>query len=386
MIPLTKVTFRECAIDTNISHSVSEECGLILAIRTDAHHATRALKNNLLKHVVEQKGLSGLFSIGAQQSDQDGTFISEYIDRNISKAYQKWGHTVLSALAESVDYTKYGLVSDRDQHTHVHFYNSQVLAQQAIEKAEQYVNDSYGSEVPAILISLDDMITTGADNLEQIAFSRLFSICGNKHFGYVPRPGYERMDNQLESIRLKLEALSAQSPTGRTPIVLIEDNVRHAKMLNWLIDEMDKANLFDSGEIAAISTCFSCANDTEKSKIMFEGTSVPVLPVVDYANEVVDVSTTRDLMFDGLVVEIDDTVGRLPAIFMNLEKSFKLSSDQVDSFRKQVCQANVRFCKDLEESFGIDVPLSWFAVAEPVSHVSRENIETPMRKIITRSL
>ena len=166
------------------------------------------------------------------------------------------------------------------------------------------------------------------------------------------------------------------------PIVLLEDNVRHAKMLNWVIERMERHNIFEHGDLAGISTCFCCAANEEREAIKYRGQTVPVTAVVDFKAAKIDVATPRDLMFDGFVVETPAGVGRLPGIFMDVAKLFKIKPSRADVFEKEVRKANVAFCESMEEKFETPIPLKWTVGAEAISHVTGYSLETSMARVM----
>ncbi len=365
---MCKVEFHDLGVDTVRPN----EAGLIMAIRTDARHATRELKRNLAKHLELHEKPRARF---------ESAVLDGQIEKVLHGAYKEWGHGVLSALSENVDYSKYGITNPDEQKLQVHFYNSQDLGARAIRKALE-MGYRANPLVDPMLISLDDLIHDNVIPIYEIAFSRLFSVDGKQQYDYVPRPGHEPLSYQFEKIRE--EAARRHLETGvKAPIVFIEDNVRYAKMLNWLTDEMKKYDIFEHAEMAGISTCFCCATDQERNNIVFDGKTVPVEAIVDYGSTVVEVSTPRDLMFDGFVVEMGETTMRLPGIFMDVESRFKIHPETADQFCKEISQHNVTFCETLKDAFGVDVPLSWFAVvADPVAHITDVSPMTPMAHVM----
>lgn len=344
----------------------AEKRGLIFAIRTDARHATKELKSSLKDHLSQGK-TSDIFQLSANQKSASRTSLDQYIEDNVHAAYQEWGRSVLTSMSECLDYEKYGLADPKDHQLHVHFYNAQDLADQAILDAYTISPKDRNN---TILISLDDMIESDDAEISEIAFSRLFSLDGKKQFDYVARPGRKPIDVQMAAI-LK-EAQSKHRWHGEKPsIILLEDNVRHAKMLNWLIEKMDDAGILEHANLDGISTCFCCASNEEKRKIQHKGKTIPVSDVVDYGETKVDVSTPRDLLFDGLVVEVDGKHGRLPGVFMDLEARFKINPNKVEQFKIEVTKANINFCKTLEKNLGVKIPLDWFVISKPVAHVTQ---------------
>ena len=360
------IRFFECSPET----SAPQGNGLTLVIRTDANHATKKLKKNLLTHIQSEK-IKVPFQMATKRTDNGAQLLCDYIKTTIHDAYEGWGHEVLKALSEDLNYSKYGIDCAEDMRTDVHFYNAQQLSDRALLNAQDMVRSSHGEGVEPLMISLDDMISSDRYELAEISFSRLFSLCGSKQYDYVARPGYKPIEEQMADILN--QARSEFEATGR--------KVRHAKMLNWLVGEMDKAGIFEYAELAGISTCFCCADAEEQAKIKdTHGNPVPVEAVVTYEKKAVDVTTPRDLLFDGFVVQIEEKLGRLPGFFMDMESRFKVEPDKVERFREKIRQANHNFCQSIEQKFGFEIPLSWFAVAEPISHVKKVCPSTPMRE------
>ncbi|MAM35057.1 MAG: hypothetical protein CMH28_08290 [Micavibrio sp.] len=369
------IDFFDCSPDQDTPQSG----GLTLVIRTDANHATRKLKKNLLRHMSSEK-IKLPFDVATKRTDDGAQLLCDYIKETIHDAYQVWGHEVLKALSEDLNYSKYGIEDPEDRYTNVHFYNARQLSDEALINAREMVKGTHGKDATPLMISLDDMITSEKYDLSEISFSRLFSLCGSQQYDYVARPGYKPIEDQMKDILERVK--SDYEATGKKkPIVLIEDNVRHAKMLNWLVGQMNDAGIFEYADMAGISTCFCCADSEEQAKIKdVNGNSVPVEAVVNYTKKAVDVTTPRDLLFDGFVVQIEEDLGRLPGIFMDIESRFKIRPDKVEAFREKVRQANHHFCDTIENKFGVQVPLSWFAVAKPISHVKKACLSTPMRE------
>jgi hypothetical protein len=353
--------------------------GLTIVIRTDARHATASLKKNLVERFQGHPELA--FGGAANQANDD---ISHRVEKVLHLAYQDWGHKVLTALADNLDYERYGLSQPEDKKINVHFYNAHELSKGVYEKAGQLVKKAQpeggGS---AVLVSLDDLIEDSGENFSEIAFSRLFNVKGEQQGDYMARPGSRPIEEQLAALRERLQALKAEH--GEKPaIVFLEDNVRHAKMLNWVIGKMEQAGIFEHGKLAGIATCFCCASAAERSAIKCKGEIVPVAAVVDYGDAKVDVTTPRDLLFDGFVVQLTEKTARLPAVFMDIEKLFKIEPGKKDEFREMVTEANIEFCERLQQEFGVAIPLAWFSVAEAVSQVTGLSPETPMIEVIKK--
>ena len=357
--------FNECAHD----RSPVPAHGLTFVIRTDAAFATAKIRQNILDHI---------------ESDPHHPLhgkpdLENCITRITHGAYEIWGHEVLSAKAECLDYTRYNLQEPKDKSLHVHFYNAHALTTRAIEMAEKMLAESAAHKpgVPTMFISLDDMIQKQRDPWADIGFSRLFDHQGKEHFGYIGRPGMKPLDTQIKEAKSQLEALSRQHGC-KIPFVLLEDNVRHARMLNWVIDMLDQQDFFAHADLAAISTCFCCAPEQEREAIKHDGKTVPLAIVIDYEQNLVDVCTPRDLMLDGFVVEVNGRVTRLPGIFADMIERFKINPNKVDHFNKQVIDSNIEFCRTLECAFRLDLPVSWFKGADAIEYIHGIPAQTRM--------
>lgn len=361
--------FNECASN----RSPVPDRGLTFVIRTDAAFATAPLRAQIQRHIEHHPDhpLHG-------KPD-----LEKRLKTILHAAYQSWGHEVLSAKAQCLDYAKYKIEEPQDKSLHVHFYNAHALTGKAIELAEKLLaqDPAYDPSLPVMYVSLDDMIVKQKEPWADIGFSRVFDREGRQHFGYAGRPGMRPLSEQIEEAAQKLAALSQQY--GRKiPVVLLEDNVRHAKMLNWVIGLLDQQGVFDHGELAAIATCFCCAPEEERAAIKQGGKTVPLAIVIDYEESLVDVCTPRDLLLDGFVVEVNGRTTRLPGIFMDVTERFKIHPDKADEFKRRVLDANLEFCRALEDVFGVKLPVSWFRGADAICHITGKDMDTPMSEII----
>jgi hypothetical protein len=354
--------------------------GLTVVIRTDARHATASLKKNIVQAIVDKANAAR-----RPLPQDDATSLDAQVEKTLHMAYQDWGHNVLSTLADCLDYQRYGLTKPEDQVVNVHFYNARLLSNAVYDRAAELIKKAFpnGGGV-AELVSLDDLIEANGDNFSEIAFSRLFNLHGDQQGEYMARPGAKTLDEQLSDLRERLIKLETAHNGEKPAIVFLEDNVRHAKMLNWVIGKMEDAGIFDHGKLAGIATCFCCASADERKAIKCRGETVPVAPVVDYGDAKVDVVTPRDLLFDGFVVQIMDKTARLPAVFMDVEKLFKIRPEKKEEFRELVTEANIAFCERLEQEFGIRIPLGWFSVADAISEVAGVDPKTPMIDVLKK--
>jgi hypothetical protein len=339
---------------------------LTLIIRTDAQFATRDLQHafRAIRHEI---------------SVPRGADISpEHFSNLLENAYQAWGKEIIKALADALNYSQmYGLPPTSANDTHVHFHSADSLAQSVIRKACLLLKTAHSEKSNALFISLDDMIHedvfrefSAHGAFKEIGFSRLFSHQGEEQ-GFVGRPGRDSIERQIEDVCITLQEMRKNSK-HRIPIILLEDNVRRAKTLQWIFNEMDKGNVFKDGKLVGIATCFSVATPEERAKICHEGREIPLIIGMDYTQSKVDVVTPRDHFFDGLVVRgKDGSLGRLPSFMLpneQISKNFKIHPDNVESFMIRIIDANTAFCDAVSETVGIEPRLNWFtpgpAIAE----------------------
>jgi len=305
------------------------------------------------------------------------------IAESVSDAYRDWGHSVLQSFSRYLDYDQYGVRENNSRSLTVMFYDATELAahtiQNAYELAESHLKQP---NARPMLVSLDDMIhQADGTRFPEIAFSRLFSLEGDE-MDYVARPGHRPVEDQIKRIAQLAEHMAGKYGQP-VPIVLLEDNVRRAKMLNWVIGKMDEAGVFKHAILAGISTSFCNAKEEERSKILHNGNPVPVKAVKDCdTNCIIDVATTRDLLFDGFVTQHGGLIGRLPGIFMDVEKRFKIAPKHAQAFRHEIIDANIKFCRDIEKSFGVNPPLSWFDGGPIISKISGIPPYTPMTQVM----
>ncbi|MCB9990983.1 MAG: hypothetical protein H6867_06340 [Rhodospirillales bacterium] len=361
--------FNECAND----RSPVPERGLTFVIRTDAAFATAKLRRNIVAHI---------------QSDPEHPLhgkenLDNYITKITHGAYELWGQSVLTAKAECLDYGKYHLKEPEDKSLHVHFYNAATLTTRAIEMAETMLaaRPDHDAGKPTMFISLDDMIQKQCEPWADIGFSRLFDHEGKEHFGYTGRPGMLPLSEQIKNAKAQLKELS-EKHGGKISVVLLEDNVRHARMLNWVIDMLDQEDFFDYADLAGISTCFCCASEEERAAIQYDGKTIPLAIVIDYEQNLVDVCTPRDLLLDGFVVEVNNKVTRLPGIFADVIERFKINPKKVDKFNAAVIDANIEFCQTLESAFQLKLPVAWFKGADAIEHIYGATQQTPMADVM----
>lgn len=350
---------------------------LIFAIRTDAAHATAGLKDHLVAYL-RQQSPSTSFRYSAQEIVHDR--VETRIRQVLHSAYQKWGHTVLQVTADCLDYRQYGL-SARHNQLHVHFHDAHDLAEGTIGKAHKLGRQTGGRNIPPFFVSLDEMLERNEGHFGAVGFSRLFSINGCEEYDYVGRPGRQSLDEQFHHLRTRLQRLESEH-TAKIPIVLLEDNVRRAKMLNWFFAQMDRHGIFQHAQLAGISTSFCVATQQEREAIRHESKKVPLAAVVDYKNANVDVVTPRDFLFDGFVVDVDGNKGRLPGLFMDVAGRFKVRPDRTGEFKERIAAANEAFCSYVQDKLEVTIPLAWFAAASPIAHVTGHSVDAPMARVM----
>jgi hypothetical protein len=378
MATKVKCTFNEVANNNGLGSSG----GLTLAIRDDEHDVTAVIKKHLIEHLKQSPQQRAFFDAMARK---DHVSPEKIIDGIVHDAYRVWTRAVLKAMAQDLDYSLYNIKEGRPKALNVDFYSADELAKNVIQKGELLARQvsSVKPGTPVLYVSLDDMIQPQSEHWGELAVSRQFSLTGDQQLDYQARPGKKPLGDQMKDLVQLVEKLKAQYGEN-IPIVLIEDNVRRANMLNWIIDLMDQNKIFAAGKLAGIATCFSVATDEERQKIVHDGKVVPVTAVIDFKDSLTDVVTPRDLLFDGHVVQIKDKMARLPGIFMDVGKLFKISPDKADDFRARINRANSEFCQQIGKKFGVTVPMSWFAGAKAISYVTGLPPETAMTEVIRK--
>lgn len=352
--------------------------GLHFLIRTDARFATDGFRKNLLC------ALSGNSSgpiFNGRSTGHEMTQMEADVLASVHNAYREWGHSVLGSISRHVNYDLYNISNSA---LSVDFFDSHALAEKIAKNADEFLASTpgYDETTPTVYVSLDEMFHECRSPWAEIAFSRLFSLKGDQQFGYTARPGKKPIDEQLNDFVQQVKDL--KDMTGQdVKIVLLEDNVRHAKMLNWVIDLMDKKGVFEHASVACISTCFCSASEQERAAIVSNGKSVPLVAAAEWDSKSFEVSTPRDLFFDGYVVEVDGETTRLPGIFMDVEKLFKVCPEKVEEFTEEIRGASLRFCEQMEKEWGINPPLAWFTGAKAIAHITGKSLETPMSEILS---
>lgn len=356
--------------------------GLTFLIRTDARYATCGFRKQLLNSV-QNNSLQAMFIPQALGLTEEET-LDGALKKSVHDAYEEWGVSILHSISRHVNYDLYD-IDKSVRRLNVHFHDSHALAEKIANNADDFLKEQpgYNPNVPAIYVSLDEMFHECRAPWAEIAFSRLFSTKGDQQYGYTARPGKMPIEDQVKALAESLKDLQ-QRYGQKLQIVLLEDNVRHAKMLNWVIDLMDKHDVFESGELACISTCFCSASQEERAAIVHQGRSIPLVPAIELNSKSFEVSTPRDLFFDGYVVEVNGEQTRLPGLFMDVEKLFKVSPDKVDQFKTEIMEASVRFCNRIEKEWNVAVPLSWFTGAKAIAAVTGYAPETRMSEVLEK--
>lgn len=373
----SKLAFNGAASDAILMPSE----GLTFLIRTDARFATDGFRKNLLA-TIQQNSSAAAFNPRAAGLI-NGSDVECAIKQSVHEAYEEWGHTVLDSISRHVNYDLYG-IDETVRRLNVNFHNAYVLAEKIADNADTFLKQQpgYNPNAPVIYVSLDEMFHQCRSTWGEIAFSRLFSLKGDQQFGYTARPGKPPIEDQVEAFAQQVRDL--RDLTGQdVKIIVLEDNVRHAKMLNWVIDLMDKHNVFDHGQLACISTCFCSASQQEREAIVHQGQSIPLVAAVEFQSKNFEVSTPRDLLFDGYVVEVDGETTRLPGLFMDVEKLFKVCPEKVESFSEEIRGASLRFCERIEAEWGVAVPLSWFSGAKAIASVTGKQLDTRMTDVLS---
>lgn len=351
----------------------TEPLKFVNVVRSDASFSTNYLRNKILDHLTSARPSTPF----VQFNDVSSNALKDEVKQVVNGAYAEWGKEILNILHDTTVKEVEAEMHDLPT-TNFHLYDAGRLSQQVIKQANEFVTENGDKPV---LVSLDDIVSSIQPGLKEIAFSRLFSLDGRNQYDYVARPGHAPIETQMAALKQYLDRKATQ--TGHaSSIVFLEDNVRHAKMLNWLTDQLENAGVLDNADIVGISSCFCCADADERAKIQSKGKIVPVQAVVDYRGAKIDVITPRDLLFDGFVVDINGENKRLPGIFMDVVSRFKIEPESEKKFRHSVIDANMAFCAKVEKHFGITLPVEWFAVSDAIKHVMNKPGSTPMREIM----
>ncbi len=383
MLSKTRLIFNEKAS----GQTGADVQDLTFLIRTDAGFATNGFRQQLISLLQQNAAapVSGALAINPPTLGQSsGVALEADVRKSVHAAYEEWGHSVLDTIARHVNYDLYD-INESIRRLSVEFHDSHSLAEQIANNADKFLaaQPDYKADVPVAFVSLDEMFHECRAPWGEVAFSRLFSLKGDQQFGYTARPGKRPIDDQVKNFSQSLKDMQDQYG-GKIKFVLLEDNVRHAKMLNWVIDLMDKHGVFESGELACISTCFCSASQQERQAIMHNGRSIPMVAAVEFSAKNFEVSTPRDLFFDGYVVEVEGETTRLPGLFMDVEKLFKVYPDKVESFCEEIRGASMRFCERIEKEWNVSVPLSWFTGAKAIAHVTGADEDTPMLDVLKK--
>lgn len=347
---------------------------LTLIIRTDAQFATRDIRTAFA---------SNAFGISARQSPNLST---ECFGKILETTYAPWGTEVVNLWAATLDYERRYNISRSSPRVHIH--SADTLASNVIKKAR----DLRHNDPKTLYLSLDEMIrkevfdssgTSGA--FAEIGFSRLFSPDG-KQLGYTGRPGREPLDDQILSLKALLAKMRGNDKE-RISIVLLEDNVRHARQLNFIIEKMREGGVFQHGRLALLATCLCVADPDERAKIQFEGCPLPLVVGADYKGSKVDVITTRDNFFDGLVVANKGGLGRCPSFMLGQKEiadSFKIQPEAVEQFRTGVIEANLRYCDDVETLSSVTLPVGSFTTGKTIASVLGLAPNSPMVDVLEK--
>lgn len=378
MLSKTRLLFNDASSDQPQGASES----LTFLIRTDARYATNEFRKKLLSQLQNDLATEGLNlpTRGLQASGLEMAVL-----KSVHDAYEDWGSRVLNSISRHLNYDLYGIDDSARKCLSVEFHDSHALAEKIATNADNFMKTKIGHkpEVPAIFVSLDEMFHECRAPWSEVAFSRLFSLRGDQQFGYTARPGKIPIENQIAGLAKSVKNLRSQYGEN-VQIVLLEDNVRQAKMLNWVIDLMDRHGVFENADLACISTCFCSASVEERESIKHKGLIVPLIAAVQLDAKSFEVSTPRDLFFDGYVVEIAGETVRLPGLFMDVEKLFKICPKKIEQFSAEVRQASIDFCKRIEKQWNVTVPISWFNCSKAISHVTGISQDMSMLKALEK--
>ncbi|MDX9688938.1 MAG: hypothetical protein EOM37_07505 [Proteobacteria bacterium] len=348
-------------------------------IRKDADLATRQMREaygqNAGKHV----------SVNINPSRQN-------VSQVITEAYAEWGRQVVASIVNYFDYERCGISSRSAHESNVHFHNASGLAQTIITRSSHYLAERQNSR-KIIYVSLDDLITSSdfgkahipRASFAEIGFSREFTLEGEQK-GYVGRPGKGPLEQQLS----KLKDICKQERAGRKKkvgLVLLEDNIRHAKMPLWIVERMKERGVLGEAKVVAIATCFSLASKEEREKLVVDGKVMPLIVGYEYEGGACEHITTRDHLFDGLVVKTGSFFGRLPSFMLPDRKMcdlFKIKAVSVRSFRQEVIDANIQFCETLKTRLGETPSLSSFLSGPVLANICNISQSSSMAVVLEK--
>lgn len=379
MLSKTRLAFDDTVPDQ--TRELSD--GLTFLIRTDARYATNGFRKKLLSAL--QDTLSTQTFNAQAQGNVEGSPLEMAVLKSVHEAYENWGISVLESIGQHMNYNLYEIHNSMNKRMNVEFHDSHALAETIAKNADEFMKArlDYSPDAPVIFISLDEMFHECRAPWGEVAFSRLFSLTGDQQFGYTARPGKSPIEDQINGLAKKVKDLR-ECYGQNAQLVLLEDNVRHAKMLNWVIDLMNQHGVFENADLACISTCFCSAAQTERESIVHNGQTVPLVVAVQLDSKNFEVSTPRDLFFDGYVVEIEGQKTRLPGLFMDVEKLFKICPEKVATFNDEIKAASLRFCEHIERQWSVVVPVSWFTGAKAISHLTGVSQDAPMRDALNQ--
>jgi hypothetical protein len=299
------------------------QCNKDLITRNDASHATRHMVPCAKDALMASKNLL---------EDQAEILAKDILE----KSYKNWHERMSSAYAAF--YRPY----DNSKGS-IYIYDAEVTNKHLHQLAETFCVDEYAGVKP-IIVSLDDLIT-GPD-MHEISFSRLFDMGGIKSQRYVARPSHPSLVEQFNNF-----AKAVENFDKKTPVILLEDNVRKTHMIEWVLDKIDFFELYNKVEVVGVASCFSI-NYRLHWGVEREGHYVPIKSLIKYVEPCADVITTRDFLFDGFVVDSPEGPRRLPHVFNNMSRLFDTRENREPHIREILHEINLEFFNAVEKEIG----------------------------------
>ena len=102
---------------------------LILAIRSDAAHASKTLSTNIKNHIKTELPTSELSN-------------DEVVDGLVHSVYTKWLTDVVEIMGKYLNTDEYNLTSRESSTIEANYYSAETLEAHAIENAEDYWSDA----------------------------------------------------------------------------------------------------------------------------------------------------------------------------------------------------------------------------------------------------
>ena len=157
---------------------------LVNVIRTDARFSTRHFRHQLVTSLQSQPNALPI-----------NVLISE-VKNIVHQAYADWGTSVVRSLKDATGGNEDYPVDSLADAVEYHLHDAQKLSNMVVTNAREF---DVGCE--PLLVSLDDIISSIEPDLDEIAFSRLFSMDGRTYSNFVARPGRASLVDQFNVLK-----------------------------------------------------------------------------------------------------------------------------------------------------------------------------------------